>query len=96
MANPPTNIRLDPALKKKILQRAKKEGLSLTEVAKFLFRAYAEGRISIGILEATPEYPPHVVEMILQATAEMQKQRKKEALKGFSSGEELINDMLDG
>ncbi len=94
MANPVTNIRLDPKLKEMVLKRAKEAGLSLSEVAKFLFRAYAEGKLAIGVMEMEKEYPPKYVDMILRETAEMRRLQKSGKSKGYSSGKEMVDDIL--
>lgn len=92
MANPVTNIRLDPKLKEMVLKRAKEAGLTISDVAKFLFRAYAEGKLAIGITKV--EYPPELVDMILQETDKMRQLEKSGKSKGYFSGKEMVDDIL--
>lgn len=50
-----TTIMVQRDVKNLAAQRAKKEGLSLSTVAKFLLQGYAEGKVNIGIIIGEPE-----------------------------------------
>ena len=90
MANPATNIRLDPKLKRKIERIAREMGVTFSDIVRMALHAIASGRWHIG----PTEYPPEYVEMILKESEEMDRQIKAGKLKGYTSGKEMIDDIL--
>lgn len=50
-----TTIMVQRDVKNLAAQRAKKEGLSLSTVAKFLLQGYADGKVNIGLIVGNPE-----------------------------------------
>lgn len=50
-----TTIMVQRDVKDLAAQRAKKEGLALSTVTKFLLQGYAEGKVNIGIVVGNPE-----------------------------------------
>lgn len=95
MANPVTNIRLDPKLKAMVLKRAKEAGLTLSEVAKFLFRAYAENRLDIGVYHKSFEYPQSFLDELEKETKETTHLHKEGKLKLYDTADKLFDDILD-
>ncbi|MEK7136915.1 MAG: type II toxin-antitoxin system RelB/DinJ family antitoxin [Patescibacteria group bacterium] len=90
MANPITNIRLDPKLKKQIERIAREMGVTLADIVRMALHAIASGRWHVG----PTEYPPAYVDMILKETENMRRLRKEGKLKGYTSGKEMIDDIL--
>ena len=90
MVNPVTNIRLDPDLKRKIERIAREIGVTFADIVRMALRAIASGRWHVG----PTEYPPEYVEMILKESKEMDRLRKEGKLKGYTSGKEMIDDIL--
>lgn len=85
-----TTIRLDEALRKKVLIRAKKMGLSLSEVVHLLLKSYADKEVSIGVVQ----YPKKYMDMIHKELDEMHRLRRAGKLKSYASGKEMMDDIL--
>ena len=89
MANPVTNIRLDPKLKKNIEHIAHEMGVTLADIVRMALHAIASGRWHVG----PTEYPPEYVDMILKEAKETRRLRKAGKLKGYTSGKEMIEEL---
>lgn len=90
VANPITNIRLDPNLKRKIERIAREMGVTFADIVRMALHAIASGRWHVG----PTEYPPEYVDMILKEAKETRRLRKAGKLKGYTSGKEMIDDIL--
>ena len=84
-----TTIRLDPTLKRGVEMRAKKLGLSFSEISRLLFAAFSEGEVIIGVRQ----YPDAYASMMRKELAEMQQARRKGSVKLYSSTDELFRDL---
>jgi hypothetical protein len=91
MAKRPTTIRLDDTFRKKALQKAKKDGFTLTDAVYQLLAGYVRGDIEIGVTQ----YPKWFLDKIHKELDDMEKLRKLGKLKSYHSAKELFDDILD-
>ncbi|MBI1812998.1 hypothetical protein HY285_04035 [Candidatus Peregrinibacteria bacterium] len=86
-----TTVRLDPKLKRAVMKRAKKEGLTFTDVATFLFQSFAVGERKVEMTH----YPKVYAEMIQREAREMKRLSREGKLKRFGSVKELFDSILE-
>lgn len=91
MPKHPTTIRLDAALYKEALHEIKKTGLSFSDVVHLLLRAFVQGTVHIGV----SQYPEGYVQTLEKESAELSRLYRKGKAKGYATGKELVDDMLD-
>ena len=85
-----TTIRLDPKLKRAVMKGAKELGMKFSELTKLLFMSFVERGRSI---EET-RYPKSYLTMLERESKETRRLYKEGRLKGYSSGIEMIRDIL--
>ncbi len=85
-----TTIRLDDALRKKVLFEAKKTGLSLSEVIHLLLVSYADKEVKIGVTQ----YPKKYMDIIHKEIEEMRRLRRLGKLKSYRTAKDAFDDIL--
>ena len=90
MAKDVTTIRLDSALRKAILREAKKAGLSFSDIAQLLFRAFVDGTVQIGVTQ----YPKGYIEKLHKEADALDRAFRKGKVRSYSYGKELFDDIL--
>lgn len=90
MAKDVTTIRIDSALRKAILREAKKAGLSFSDIVQLLLRMFIDQKMHVGVTQ----YPKGYIEKLEKEADALHKAYLKGKVKGYSSGKEMIDDIL--
>ena len=85
-----TTIRLDSGLRKALLREAKRAGLSFSDVVQLLLRISIEGGMHIGVTQ----YPKGYIEKLEKEADALRMAHRKGKAKGYSSGKEMMDDIL--
>lgn len=92
-----TTISIDKETKERAAERAKKDRISVSVIARILLNDYADGKISIGSRVVLTEngYTPEFEASVLRETAELEAEIEAGTAKSFSTAEELMEDLMN-
>ena len=83
-----TTIRLDPKLKKAVMQRAKKYGITFSDAATILFHSFALGEMDLSI-----RYSKKYLDSLERESKKTMGQYRQGKIKGYTSAKELMDDL---
>lgn len=85
-----TTIRLDDALRKKVLRQAKKDGMTLSDVVQFLLAAFARGDLEIGVRQYSKAY----LDTLHKEAEELRELNRAGKVKRYKTAKEAFDDIL--
>ncbi len=85
-----TTIRLDERLKKGVQKKAKKYGLTFSDIVHLLLDAFVTGEVEVGVTK----YPIKYLKQINKEIDEMDRLRRAGKLKSYASAKEMFKAIL--
>lgn len=90
MANPVTNVRLDPELKRAAVKRAQDYCLTFTDIVKILVRAFVNGEIDFGIMHPASKYPHGYLEILEREVEENDRLYEEGTVQAFDDAKDAM------